>query len=99
MNTAFFAPKLEASRWAFLFGDPAKSAKTLLNVTKWILWAFFGLAAVLLGLGLGAKQSNIWLLPAAGLAFAFAGAVESVTGPHLWHVDRDAHLLHYLRLS
>jgi cell division transport system permease protein len=27
---------------------PAKSVKTLLNVTKWIRWAFFGLAAVLL---------------------------------------------------
>lgn len=30
INTAFFAPKLEASRWAFLFGDPAKAAKTLI---------------------------------------------------------------------
>lgn len=28
VNTAFFAPKLEASRWAFLFGDPAKAART-----------------------------------------------------------------------
>jgi cell division transport system permease protein len=27
---------------------PAKEVKTLLNVTKWIRWAFFGLAAVLL---------------------------------------------------
>src|SRR4051812_20777633 len=27
---------------------PAKSVKALLNVTKWIRWAFFGLAAVLL---------------------------------------------------
>ncbi len=31
MNTAFFAPKLEASRWAFLYGDPIKDAKVLLN--------------------------------------------------------------------
>ncbi len=28
-NTAFFAPKLEMSRWAFLYGDPAKDVKTL----------------------------------------------------------------------
>lgn len=30
-NTAFFAPKLEASRWAFLYGDPAKAAKTFVG--------------------------------------------------------------------
>lgn len=30
-NTAFFAPKLEASRWAFLYGDPIKDARVLLN--------------------------------------------------------------------
>jgi hypothetical protein len=31
MNTAFFAPKLEMSRWAFLYGDPVKDVKTLVN--------------------------------------------------------------------
>lgn len=30
-NTAFFAPKLELSRWAFLYGDPVRDVKTLLN--------------------------------------------------------------------
>lgn len=29
MNTVFFAPKLEMSRWAFLYGDPIKSAHTI----------------------------------------------------------------------
>lgn len=30
-NWILFAPKLEASRWAFLIGDPAKASKTLIN--------------------------------------------------------------------
>lgn len=30
-NWAFFAPKLEGSRWAWMVGDPAKAAKTLGN--------------------------------------------------------------------
>lgn len=29
-NIVFFAPRMELSRWAFLFGDPAKAAKTLI---------------------------------------------------------------------
>jgi hypothetical protein len=31
VETAVFAPKLEASRWARLIGDPAKTAKTLIG--------------------------------------------------------------------
>lgn len=31
VSTAFFAPKLEASRWQGLIGDPAKAAKTFTN--------------------------------------------------------------------
>ena len=30
-NWFLFAPKLEASRWAFLIGDPAKATKTFIN--------------------------------------------------------------------
>ncbi len=30
-STAFFAPKLEVSRWAFMAGDQAKAGKTILN--------------------------------------------------------------------
>ncbi len=30
-NWILFAPKLEASRWAFLLGDPAKATKTFIN--------------------------------------------------------------------
>jgi len=33
-STAFFAPKLEASRWAFLMGDPIRDAKTFAGWDK-----------------------------------------------------------------
>lgn len=34
VNTAFFAPKLEASRWQGLITDPAKATKTFVNWNK-----------------------------------------------------------------
>jgi len=46
--TAVIANEFQNVPGVDTINTPAKEVKTLLNVTKWIRWAFFGLAAVLL---------------------------------------------------
>ena len=46
--TAVIANQYQNMPGVDAINTPAKEVKTLLNVTKWIRWAFFGLAAVLL---------------------------------------------------
>jgi hypothetical protein len=71
-NWLLFAPKLEASRWAFLLGDPAKTSKTFINwknetpEARNAALAEVKQKALLAGMYFGALAINQGLLSATG---------------------------------